>query len=43
MIRKQMKEFGEIFNLGQGYFNPRGASLSRDDFMEDVRNMQLDF
>lgn len=38
-----MKDFAEIFNLGQNFFGPRGASVSKDDFIADVQDMNLNF
>jgi hypothetical protein len=38
-----MKDFGEIFKLGQGYFHPRGNQITRDEFLLDVRQMRLPF
>jgi DUSP domain len=38
-----MRDFGEIFGLGSGYFNPRGSTLSRSDFLNDVSNVVIKF
>jgi hypothetical protein len=31
-----MRDFGEIFGLGVGFFNPRGQTLTKEDFIKDI-------
>ena len=38
-----MRDFGDIFKLGSGFFNSRGATLTMHDFLDDVRPMSIDF
>lgn len=34
--KKQMRDFGEIFGLGIGFFNPRGQTVTKEDFIKDI-------
>jgi hypothetical protein len=36
IFRKQMRDFGEIFGLGIGFFNPRGQTVTKEDFIKDI-------
>ena len=38
-----MKDFTEIFFLGQAFFQTRGHSLPREEFKADLKNMTLKF
>ena len=38
-----MRDFGEIFGLGTGFFNPRGQTLSREDFLKDISSINIKF
>jgi len=31
-----MRDFGEIFGLGTGFFNPRGSLITKEDFIKDI-------
>lgn len=37
-----MKDFDEIFKLGGDYFTVRGATISKEDFISDVKNIGLE-
>ncbi|TNV87076.1 hypothetical protein FGO68_gene9179 [Halteria grandinella] len=43
MKKKAMKDFAEIFELGGNFFQTRGQQISRQDFLEDTSNLNLDF
>ena len=43
MKRKQMRDFAEIFGLQNNFFGPRGASISKQDFIEDIKTLVTDF
>jgi hypothetical protein len=38
-----MKDFAEIFKLGATFFQARGTSINREDFLADLRDLQLEF
>lgn len=38
-----MRDFSEIFDLGANFFQVRGVQLTRQEFIEDTKDVQLDF
>jgi len=38
-----MKDFAETFDLGINFFHMRGASLTNEEFIEDVRGLIKDW
>jgi hypothetical protein len=38
-----MKDFGEIFGLGVGYFNPRSHVLTKEEFLQDLSSVTIKF
>jgi hypothetical protein len=38
-----MKDFTEIFNLGQAFFQTRGPTLYKHDFKADLKNIILKY
>jgi hypothetical protein len=38
-----MREFAEIFSLGVNFFGSRGAQIGKEDFINDVSEINLDF
>lgn len=43
MKKKAMRDFAEIFKLGAGFFNARGALLYQGEFIDDTLEMNIDF
>jgi hypothetical protein len=38
-----MRDFAEIFDLGINFFGPRGNQINQEDFVEDLKDMSIDF
>ena len=38
-----MKEFADIFDLGINFFLSRGGSITKEEFIEDMQNINIDF
>lgn len=38
-----MKEFAEIFDLGINFFMTRGGQLTKEEFIEDMVNVNIDY
>ncbi|CDW76980.1 ubiquitin carboxyl-terminal hydrolase 15 [Stylonychia lemnae] len=41
--RKGMRDFSDIFKLGQNFFAPRGTTMTQQDFIDDILPLNLDF
>ena len=38
-----MRDFAEIFDLGINFFGPRGNQITKEDFIEDLKDMHIDY
>lgn len=38
-----MRDFAEIFDIGINFFNARGGSMNKQEFIDDCSNLKIDF